>query len=64
MLFSVLISIMFIFSEEDVFHSIADGMDTMGQYVNNTMDELENGTLGVYNATVDQVLIVQELFLT
>ena len=62
MLFSILISVMFIFSDEDVFHSIADGIVTMGKYVNNTMDELENGTLGVYNATVDQVLTDQELF--
>ena len=45
-----------LFSDEDVFHSIADGMDTMGKYVNTTLEELEDKTLGVYNATVDEVL--------
>ena len=43
------------FSDEDIFHSIADGMDIMGKYVNKTMDELEEGTLGVYNETSDEV---------
>ena len=29
-------------------------MDMMGKYVNNTLDELEDGTLGVYNKTTDE----------
>ena len=44
------------FSDEDVFHGIAGGFDTMDHYVNNTVDELKEGTLGTYNDAVDEVM--------
>ena len=36
-------------------------MDTMGKYVNNTLDELEDGTLGVYNKTTDEASLCYSL---
>ena len=34
---------------------MSDGMIMLDDYVSNTMNELENDTLGEYNSTVDQV---------
>ena len=47
---------MLFFSDEDVFHGIAGGFDTMDYYVNNTVDELKEGTLGTYNHAADEVI--------
>ena len=46
---------MFCNSNEGLFHSMSDGMIMLDDYVSNTMNELENDTLGEYNETVDQV---------
>ncbi len=55
--FDVLLRILNIynFSTDDMFHSLSDAFNTMDKYVKDTVNELDEGTLGTYNKAIDEV---------